>query len=166
MLVAIEWGVGKVARGDEHGGQIQVLGERHPKLSEASLRISGWTPGERPTAAWREKLRRSGRCVDAVAVAWEQKLLDRAGRRVQSRAATKMSDDENESLMLRQAIANADWDTVECHGGLDSVVDKINLADEETAALAGAGMTDDFRLRGSRTWRHMRGPLTKEGCRT
>ena len=32
--------------------------------------------------------------------------------------------------------------------------------DDETAALAGAGMTDDFRLRGSRTWRRMHGKLT------
>ena len=40
-------------------------------------------------------------------------------------------------------------DTVERHGGLDAVVDKINQAAEETAALSGAGMIDHFRLWGS-----------------
>ena len=63
-------------------------------------------------------------------------------------------------------MADADWDTVERHGGLDSMVDKIDLADEETAASAGAGMIDNFRLRGSRTCRHMGGHLTNGGWRT
>ena len=40
MLVAIEWGVRKVARGDEPGEEIEELRERHSKLSESSLLIS------------------------------------------------------------------------------------------------------------------------------
>ena len=42
---------------------------------------------------------------------------------------------ETSAAALRQAIADADWDTVERHGGLDAVVEKIDHADEETAAL-------------------------------
>ena len=59
-----------------------------------------------------EKFRKSGGRVEEVAVAWAQKLLDRAGRRFQSWTVGDMSDDEKEALMLRQAIDEADWDTV------------------------------------------------------
>ena len=45
---------------------------------------------------------------------------------------------------LRQAIADADWDTVERHGGLAAVVEKIDQADEETAASGGAGWFRQF----------------------
>ena len=67
--------------------------------------------GESPRRLW-EKLRKTGRCVEVVAVAWEQKLLDRAGRRLQSWAVGEMSEVEKEALMLRQAMVEADWDTV------------------------------------------------------
>ena len=73
---------------------------------------------------------------------------------------------KTEAAVLRQAIADADWDTVERHSGLDAVVDTIDQAEEKTAASAGAGSIDDFRLRGSRTWRRMGGPLTRGGWRT
>ncbi len=56
-----------------------------------------------------DKLRESGRRVEVTAVAWEQHLLDRAGRRLRTWLARKMSDDEKEALMLRQALAEADW---------------------------------------------------------
>ena len=62
---------------------------------------------------------------------------------------------KTEAAGLRLAIADADWDTVERHGGLDAVVVKIDQAEEETAASAGAGWIDDFRLRGSSSWRQM-----------
>ena len=63
--------------------------------------------------------------------------------------------------VLRQAIADADWDTVERHGGLDVVVDKIDQAEEETAAMAGGGMIDDFRLWGSKRCRRINAPPNK-----
>ena len=62
---------------------------------------------------------------------------------------------KTEAALLWQAIADTDWDTVERHGGLDAVVDRIDQAEEETAASAGAGSIDDFRLWGSRRYRHM-----------
>ena len=96
------------------------------------------------------KLRQRGRRVE---VAWEQKHLDRARRRLEFWAAGAKGEASRQAAFLRQAIADADWDTVERHGGLDAVVDKIKQAAEETAAWSGAGMIDDFRLRGSSTWR-------------
>ena len=73
---------------------------------------------------------------------------------------------KTEAAVLRQAIADADWDTVERYGVLDAVVDTIDQAEEKTAASAGAGSIDDFRLWGSRRWRRMGGPLTRGGWRT
>lgn len=55
-----------------------------------------------------------------------------------------------EAAVLREATADAHWDTVERDGGLDAVVDKIDQADEEKAVSAGAGRVDDFRPRGSK----------------
>ena len=54
-------------------------------------------------------------------------------------------------------------DTVERHGGLDAVMEKTVQREQETPASNGRGMIDDFRLRGSRTWRHMGGHLKKRG---
>ena len=51
--------------------------------------LDSW--GEAQRELWK-KLRRHGRRVEVVAVAWEQKLLDRAGRRLRSWAARKMSE--------------------------------------------------------------------------
>ena len=68
---------------------------------------------------------------------------------------------KTEAAVLRQAIADADWDNVEHCGGLDAVVDKIDQAEEETVAAAGAGWIDNFRLWGSRRWRRINAPLKK-----
>ena len=86
-------------------------------------------------------------------MAWEQKHLDRARRRLEFWAAGTKGEAFRQAAFLRQAIADADWDTVERHGGLNVVMEKINQLEQETPASNGAGMIDDFRLRGSRTWR-------------
>ena len=91
-----------------------------------------------------EKLRKSGRRVEVVAVAWEPKLLDRAGRQLQSWVARKMSEGEKEALMLRQAIADTDWDTVERYGGLNAALKKINQLTAGNAGTQGPG--NDRRL--------------------
>ena len=39
--------------------------------------------------------------------------------------AGDMGEDEKEGLMFRQAITQADWDTVEGHGGFDVVMEKV-----------------------------------------
>ena len=57
-------------------------------------------------------------------------------------------------------------DTVERHGGLDVVMEKIVQWEQENPTSNGREMIDDFRLPGSRTWRHMGGPVTKGGWRT
>ena len=57
-------------------------------------------------------------------------------------------------------------DTVERHGGLDVVMEKIVQWEQENPTSNGREMIDDFRLPGSRTWRHMGGPVTKGGRRT
>ena len=100
-----------------------------------------------------QRLRETGRRVEVVAMAWERKHLDRTRRRLAFWAAGAKGEASRQAAFLRQALANADWDTVERHGGFDAVVDKINQAAEETAAWSGAGIIDDFHLRGSRTWR-------------
>ena len=42
-------------------------------------------------------------------------------------------------------------------------MEKIDQGEQENPASNGREMIDDFRLRGSRTWRRMGGPLTKQG---
>ena len=114
----------------------------------------------------RDKLRQSGRRVEVVAVAWDRALLDRAGRRLHSWAGSDMSQAERKILTVRQAITDTDWDSVEGHGGFDVVIEKIVQWEQENPASNGREMIDDFRLRGSRTWRRMGGHLTKGGWLT
>ena len=56
---------------------------------------------------------------------------------------------EQEAAFLQQALADADWDTVERHGGFDAAVQKINQSEQKRPPSIGAGVIDDFRLRGS-----------------
>ena len=107
------------------------------------------------------KLRQSGRRVEVVAVAWEQHLLDRAERVLQSWTVRDMSEAEIELLALRQAVAQADGDTVERYGGLNAALKKINQLAQENPVSNGRGMIDDFRLWGSRRCRRINAPLTK-----
>ena len=88
-------------------------------------------------------------------VLWGQQHLDRTQRVFQAWTTRDPAAAKTEAAGLRQAIADADWDTVERHGGLDAAVDKIDQAEEETAAPAGAGWINHFRLWGSSSWRQM-----------
>ena len=81
-------------------------------------------------------------------------------------AASDMSEAEREILSLRQTMADADWDTIERHAVFNAVAEKILQWEQETASSNVRGMIDDFRLRGSRPWRRMGGPLTRGGWRT
>ena len=112
------------------------------------------------------KLRHSGRRVEVVAVAWEQHLLDRAERVLQSWTAGDMSEAETELLTLRQAVAGADWDTVERYGGLNAALKKMNQLARESPLSNGRGMIDDFRLWGSRRCRRGGVRLTNAGSDT
>ena len=105
--------------------------------------LRSWGTAHRP--CW-QMLRESGRRVEVVAVVWEQQLLDRAARVLHSWIAGDMTEADRELLALRQAISSADWDTVERWGGLDAALKKINQLKQETPALNGRGMIDDFRL--------------------
>ncbi len=120
--------------------------------------LDSW--GEAHRRLW-EKLRESGRRVEVVAVAWEQKLLDRAGRRLRSWVASEMSNDEKEALMLYQAIAETDFDTLERHGGFDAVVEKILRWDRKNPVPKGRGSIDSFRLWGSHRCRRIGDTATK-----
>ena len=62
---------------------------------------------------------------------------------------------KTEAAGHRQAIANADWDTLERRAGLDVAMEKIVQWEQETPASNGRRMIDDFRLRGARSWRRM-----------
>ena len=108
-----------------------------------------------------EKLRKTGRRVEVVAVAWEQHLLDRAGRRLQTWAARDISEAEKEILTLWQAIAEAHRDTVARHGGLDAGMRKFHQWYQENPMPKGHGSIDDFRLWGSRRCRRMGDTATK-----
>lgn len=103
-----------------------------------------------------KKLRETGRYVEVVVMAWEQKHLARARRRLEFWAAGAKGEASRQATFLPQAIADADWDTVERHGGLNVVLEKIDQLEQETPASNGAGTIDDFRLRGSSTWRTRR----------
>ena len=102
-----------------------------------------------------DKLRQSGRRIEVVAVAWEQHLLNRAARVLQSWIAGDMTEADRELLALRQAVSSADWETVERYGGLDAALGKINQLKQETPASIGRGMIGDFHLWGSRRCRRM-----------
>ena len=52
------------------------------------------------------------------------------------------------------------------HGGLDAVVEEIDQAEEETAALSRNGSIDDIHRWGSRRCRREGGPFTQEGWPT
>ena len=99
---------------------------------------------------WQE-LRQSGRRVEVVAATWEHQHLDRARRRLQFWRTRKISAAEQEILTLRRAVDEADWDTLEPHGGLDAAMRKIAQFQQETPDFDGPGMIDDFHLWGSRT---------------
>ena len=118
--------------------------------------LNSWGAAHRPL--W-QKLREAGRRIEVVAVAWEEKLLDRAEHVLQSWTAGDMSEAEREIVTLRQALSQADWDTVERHGGFDAAVDKIIQFEQATPASNGRRMIDDFRLWRSLRCRRTGGPL-------
>ena len=102
-----------------------------------------------------DKLRQAGRRIELVAVAWEKHLLDRAGRVLTSWRGRGISEAEQEAIMLRQAIADTDWETLDRHGGWDAAVEKVFQVEEQSASSNAPGMIDDFRLWGSIRCRQM-----------
>ena len=101
---------------------------------------------------WNE-LRERGRRVEVVAIAWEQKHLDRIGRRLEFWRVGGKGEDSPQAAFLRQDLADAERDTAERHGGLNVVMEKIDQLGQETPACNGRALIDDFRPWGSRTWR-------------
>ena len=81
--------------------------------------LDSWGVAHRPL--W-QMLRECGWRVEVVVVAWEQELLDRAGRVLQSWVASDMSEADRELLTLHQAVSSADWETVERYGGLNAAL--------------------------------------------
>ena len=110
-----------------------------------------------------EKLRESGRRIELVAIAWEQHVLDRAERVLTSWRGQTISDAEKEILTLQLAVDNADWETLEPHGGLDAAMRKIHQFEQQNPNFNGPGMIDDFRLWGSRRCRRMGVTLSEGG---
>ena len=109
------------------------------------------------------KLRQAGRTVDVFAVDWDQQHLDRTQRVLKAWTTRDPAAAKTEAAGLRQAIADADWDTVERHGGFAAVVQKINQSEQKRPPSNGRGMIDDFHLWGSRRCRRIHAPLTKAG---
>ena len=105
-----------------------------------------------------DKLREAGRRIELVAVAWEQHVLDRAERVLTSWRGRSITDAEQQAIMLRQAIADADWETLERHGGFDAAVKKVLEVEEQSTSNNDPGMIDDFRLWGSRRCRQTHAP--------
>ena len=105
--------------------------------------LHSWGAAHR--ALW-EKLRESGRRIQVVAVAWEKHVLDRAGRVLTSWRGRGITEAEQEAIMLRQAIADTDWETLDRHGGIDAAIEKVLQVEEQSAANNDPGMIDDFRL--------------------
>ena len=69
----------------------------------------------------------------------------------------------SEAVVLRKAIAEADWYTVAHHGGFDVVMEKVIQGEQEDLVSNGRERIDDFRLAGSRTWRRRGVRLTIVG---
>ncbi|MDE2755682.1 MAG: hypothetical protein OXI92_03930 [Acidobacteriota bacterium] len=98
-----------------------------------------------------DKLRQTGRRIEVVAVAWEKHLLSRAERVLTSWRGRGITEAEQEAIMLRQAIADTDWETLDRHGGIDAAAEKVIQAEEQSASNNTPGMIDEFRL-----WRSSR----------
>ena len=114
-----------------------------------------------PPISWTDKThhtqpdgRKASRTVEVFAVAWDQQHLDRTQRDLQAWTTRDPVAANSEAAVLRQTIADADWDTVERHCDLDAVVDRFDQLEQESPASNGRGMIDDFRLRG-----HARGVI-------
>ena len=86
-------------------------------------------------------------------MAWDLHLLDRAGLRLEFWAGGTNGEASPQAAFLRQAIADAAWDTVERHDDVDVDMEKIDQWEQENPTSNGREMIDDFRLRGSRTCR-------------
>ena len=110
-----------------------------------------------------EKLRGSGHRVEVVAAAFERKLLDRASRRLRFWAARDIGKAEKEILTLRQAIIEADWDTLVPHGGLEGAMGKVRQWYRDHPAPKGRGVIDDYRLWGSSRCRRIGAPFIRVG---
>ena len=122
--------------------------------------LDSWGEAHRPL--W-EMLRECGWRVEVVAVAWEQELLDRAERVLQSWIARDMTEAEKEILTLRWAVSSADRKTVERYGGLDAAMRKIHQFEQQNPNFNGPGMIDDFHLWGSSRCRRMGVTLSEGG---
>ena len=109
-------------------------------------------------------LRETGRRVELVAVAWEQHLLERAGRVLTSWLGRGISEAEQEAILLRQAIADTDWETLERHGGFDAAVKKVLQSEQDAASSDGQGMIDNFHLWGSNRCQQMGVHLSEGGA--
>ena len=57
--------------------------------------------------------------------------------------------------MLRQAVADTNWEIIERHVGFNAVVEKIVQWEQENPVTKGRRSIDDFRLWGSRQCRRM-----------
>ena len=125
--------------------------------------LDSWRHAHRPL--W-QALRECGWRIEVVAVAWEQELLDRAERVMRSWVGRDLSEAGRELLILRWAVSNADWETVERYGGLNAALKKINQLKQATPEPQGLGMIDDFHLWGSRRCRRTHAPLKTRGWLT
>ena len=103
--------------------------------------LDSWREAHRPL--W-QMLRECGWRVEVVAVAWEQELLDRAERVLQSWIARDMTGADRELLTLRQAVSSADRETVERYGGLNAALKENQPIEAGNAGAQGPG--NDRRL--------------------
>ena len=122
--------------------------------------LHSWREAHRPL--W-QMLREYGWRIEVVAGAWEQELLDRAERVMQTWVGRDLTEGGRELLILRWAVSNADRETVERYGGLNAALKKINQLKQATPEPQGLGMIDDIHLWGSRRCRRMHAPLKKGG---
>ena len=117
-----------------------------PAAAEITCRSSARAPGVRPAA---------GQIPDG--------RLNRSQPAFQSWRGRGISDAEQEAIMLRQAIADTDWDTLERHGGFDAAVKKVLQSEQETGSPNDRGIIDNFRLWGSSRCRQMSVTLSERG---
>ena len=94
---------------------------------------------------------------------WDKQHLDNTQRVLQVWATRDPGAAKTEAEGFRQAMADADWDTVERHGGFDAAVRKVLQSEQETGSIDDRGMIDDFRLWGSSRCRQMGRHLSDGG---
>jgi len=112
------------------------------------LRESPASDSSAPPQATLETYLRLYPSEDAIAVAWDQQNLDRIQRVLDARITRNPATTKTETEGFLQTIVDADWDTVERHGGINALMEEIHQAARMKSSSGRETRTDGLPSRG------------------